>query len=57
MDAKALSEMDGTIRTIRKLTEELLTMGSEIEAVRRNGDRILASLRMIELNVSDVTGV
>jgi hypothetical protein len=57
MDAGLFEEMDGKVRAIRKLTEELLQIGSDIEAVRRNGERMLASIRMIELNVCDAREV
>ncbi|MGD0658455.1 MAG: hypothetical protein ABSD38_10350 [Syntrophorhabdales bacterium] len=52
-----LKGMDARIREIRKTAEEIREVGQGIEAVRRNVDRILASVKMIELNVCDVVEV
>jgi len=54
MDAEILLEMDRRIQSIKKSIIELQDLGQEIEAVRKNLDRILASIRMLELNVSDL---
>ena len=54
MDAAILLEMDRRIQSIKKSIIELQDLGQEIEAVRKNLDRILASIRMLELNVSDL---
>ncbi len=54
MDIEGLLEMDRRIQSIKKSVIELQNRGQEIEAVRRNSARILASIRMIELNVSDL---
>ena len=54
MDAERLLEMDRRIQSIKKSIIELQDLGQEIEAVRRNSDRILASIRMLELNISDL---
>ena len=54
MDSEKLLEMDRRIQSIKKSVIELQDLGQEIEAVRRNSDRILASLKMIELNISDL---
>lgn len=50
-DLKALDEK---IKTLRKTAEEIDALGEGIEAVKRNVVRILASTRMLEINVSDV---
>lgn len=39
---------------MRKITEELREIVGGIQAVERNLDRVLASMRMPERNVSDV---
>lgn len=57
MDAERLLEMDRRIQSIKKSIIELQDLGQEIEAVRKNLDRVLASIRMIELNVSDLIPV
>ncbi len=54
MDIEGLLEMDRRIQSIKKSVIELQNRGQEIEAVRRNSARVLASIRMIELNVSDL---
>jgi hypothetical protein len=54
MDAAILLEMDRRIQSIKKSIIELQDLGQEIEAVRKNLDRVLASIRMLELNVSDL---
>ncbi|HEY3278184.1 MAG TPA: hypothetical protein VGJ94_16335 [Syntrophorhabdaceae bacterium] len=46
--------MDEKIGLIRKTAEELLDLGGEIEAVKKNLVRLLASTTMLELNISDV---
>jgi hypothetical protein len=42
------------ITEIRKLAEELKQLGDDFPAVQRNLVRLLASTRMLELNVVDV---
>ncbi len=49
-----LEAMDQRIQAIKKAAGELKGMAEEFEAVRRNADRILASVRMLEINVSDL---
>ena len=54
MDTERLVEMDRRIQSIKKSVGELKDLAEDIESVRRNSDRILASIKMIELNVSDL---
>jgi len=49
-----IDTMDALIKDLRQAAERLLDIGQEIEAVKRNVDRILSSLKMLELNISDV---
>ncbi len=49
-----IKEMDEKIQLLRKTAEELMAMGGEIEAVKKNLVRLLASTAMLEMNVSDV---
>ena len=51
MDLKA---MDARIRTIRKSAEELQTLADQFPALYRNTARILASVKMLEINLSDL---
>ena len=46
--------MDVRIRKIRKAAEELKELSSGIQAVDRNASRILASVKMLEINISDI---
>jgi hypothetical protein len=57
MEIERLLEMDRRIQSIKGSVIELQNLGGEIEAIRRNSARILASIRMIELNVSDLIPV
>jgi hypothetical protein len=49
--------MDKKIRLLRSTAEELMAVAGDIEAVKKNLVRLLASTRMLELNVSDVKEV
>ena len=46
--------MADKIRALRQQATELKEMSGGIQAVDRNVDRILASVRMLEINISDV---
>jgi len=54
MENYDIEEMDERIKQMRQLAEELKVKGRRIQAVERNVDRILASIKMLELNISDV---
>ncbi len=54
MEKWNLEEMDSKIQKMRRLAEELKEGGQGIQAVERNADRILASIKMLELNISEV---
>ena len=49
-----IEEMDALIKRLRRLAEELKEKSGRIQAVDRNVDRILANVKMLELNISDV---
>jgi hypothetical protein len=49
-----IEEMDALIKRLRQLAEELKQKSGGIQAVDRNVDRILANVKMLELNISDV---
>jgi len=49
-----LKKMDVRIKKIRKAAEELKDLSGGIQAVDRNASRILASVKMLEINVSDI---
>jgi len=42
------------IRILKRTAEELNRMGEDFPALARNSIRILASIKMLELNVSDL---
>ncbi|MEW6664507.1 MAG: hypothetical protein AB1512_04720 [Thermodesulfobacteriota bacterium] len=46
--------MDERIRKMRILAEELKQIGRGIPSVEKNVDRILASITVLELNISEV---
>lgn len=49
-----LKELDSKIQSMKKTAEELKAMGEDFPALYRNISRILASIKMLELNISDV---
>ena len=57
MDAAQIAEMDELIQRMRQCAEELKKKDEGIQAVERNVDRILANIKMLELNISDVKGL
>jgi len=49
-----LNEIDAKIQLIKKTAQELQSVGIDFPAIARNTTRILASIKMLELNISDV---
>ena len=47
-------EMADKILALRQKATELKAMSGGIQAVDRNVDRILANVKMLELNISDI---
>jgi hypothetical protein len=45
------------IETIKKTAIELKNLSGDIQAVDRNVVRILASVKMLEINISDVASI
>lgn len=56
-DINNFREMAKKIAAIRKEAEEIKTMSGGIQAVDRNIDRILSSVKMLEINVSDIAEI
>ena len=54
MDEWDIEEMYGLIQRMRQLADELKEKAGGIQAVERNLDHILANIKMLELNISDV---
>lgn len=48
-----LKTIDARIQTIKGAAEELKKMGESFPALARNASRILASTKMLEMDVSD----
>ncbi len=54
LEKEFLQEMDQRIQVIKTAALELQDLSNGVQAVYRNADRILASVKMLEINVSDV---
>lgn len=54
MNLRQMKKMDTRIKNLRRAAEELREIASEFPAVDRNARRILASVKMLEINVSDL---
>ncbi len=52
-----MKELGKTIGELRGAAERLLKTGGEMEAIKRNVTKILANVRMLELNISDVADI
>jgi hypothetical protein len=50
-DIKAMSEI---VRSLRQDTERLKEIGAGMPVIQKNADRILADIRMLEININDV---
>ena len=49
-----LNQINDKIQLMKKTAEELNQIGEEFPAIARNTVRILASVKMLEINVSDL---
>ncbi|MFC1948951.1 hypothetical protein ACFLW0_02100 [Chloroflexota bacterium] len=49
-----IKEMADKIATIKQQAGELKKMSGGIQAVDRNVDRLLSSVKMLEINISDL---
>lgn len=54
MSPAKLRRMDTRIKKIKRAAQELKDISGGIQAVDRNTDRILASVKMLEINISDI---
>jgi pyruvate formate-lyase activating enzyme-like uncharacterized protein len=54
MNRREIKKIDTRIKTIKKAAQELKELSVEIPAVDRNTARILASVKMLEINISDL---
>lgn len=49
-----LNEINAKIQLLKKTAQELNRIGEDFPAVARNTVRILASVKMLEINISDL---
>jgi hypothetical protein len=54
MTRREMKKLDTRIKTIKKAAQELKTLSGGMQAVDRNAERILASVKMLEINVTDL---
>jgi hypothetical protein len=54
MTLREIKKLDTRIQAIKKAAQELKALSGRIPAVDRNTARILASVKMLEINISDV---
>ena len=52
-----VKEMAEKIEVIKEAATELKNISGGIQAVDRNVDRILASVKMLEINISDIVDI
>jgi hypothetical protein len=52
-----IKAMAAKVRALRRNAEALKEISGGIPTVDRNADRILAGVRMLEINISDVVAV
>jgi len=52
-----IGDMLEKIKILKQTATELKRISGGIQAVDRNVDRILASIKMLEINISDVAGI
>ncbi len=57
MNRRDIKKLDTRIKTIKKAAQELNALSEGIPAVNRNTERILASVKMLEINISDVLDI
>ena len=54
MNRRDMKKLDTRIKAIRKAAQELKKISKGIQAIDRNTERILASVKMLEINISDL---
>jgi hypothetical protein len=57
VESYPLKEMAEKVQAIKEAATELQNVSGGIQAVQRNADRILASVKMLEINISDISGI
>ena len=54
MNRREMKKLDTRIKAIKKAAQELKKISKGIQAIDRNTERILASVKMLEINISDL---
>jgi hypothetical protein len=52
-----MEKMHHLIQEMKRIAGEVEHAGDEIPSVVRNAKRIMASIKMLQINVSDVSGI
>ena len=52
-----LQKIDDKIQAIKKMTEDLSQAAGDFPALAKTTARMLANIKMMELNVSDICGI
>lgn len=52
-----LKEMDALIREVKAKIEKLIEISGGMQCVDRNCDRIMASIKMLEINICDLQDI
>ena len=52
-----LNEINAKIQLLKKTADDLNRIGEDFPAIARNTVRILASVKMLEINVSDLVAL
>ena len=52
-----LKKIAQKIETLKREVTELKKISGGIQAIDRNADRILASIKMLEINISDIANI
>lgn len=52
-----IRDMAEKVQILKQTATELKRISGGIQAVDRNVDRILASIKMLEINISDLAGI
>ncbi len=54
MNRREMKRLDTRIQTIKKAAQELKGLSEGIPAIDQNVNRILASVKMLEINITDI---
>ena len=57
MTRKKIVQMSAKVQRIKQIAVELQQLSSGIQAIDKNADRILASVKMLEINISDIVSI